>query len=95
MPARYCCRFGEIPAFRLRAFVAFPPRCRPAAPDLVRRLARRAQVPLADNDARKIRHTRSTSARNPATRLPKRRDDDHKTIKTLSNQCRSDSYHAT
>ena len=34
--------------------------------------AARAQVPLADNNARKTPHTRGTSPRKPAAGLPKR-----------------------
>jgi len=62
----------ERPAFRPRACAVITARCRPAAPDLVRRLARLAQVPLAVNNARKIPDTRRTSARNHAAALPKR-----------------------
>jgi hypothetical protein len=40
-----------------------PLRHQPAAPDLVRRLARRAQVPLALKNARKTRQTRGTYPR--------------------------------
>jgi hypothetical protein len=62
----------EISAFWPRACAVIRARRRPAAPDLVRRLARLAQVPLAVNNARKIPDTRRTSARNPAADLPKR-----------------------
>ena len=55
--------WSEIPAFRPRACAVIMARCRPAAPDLVRRLARLAQVPLAVNNARKIPDTRRTWAR--------------------------------
>jgi hypothetical protein len=57
--------------FRRRTYRGILARCRSAAPDLVRRLAA-AQVPLADNNARKPAHALSTSARNPAADLPER-----------------------
>jgi len=71
-PRDVSCRFRRIPAFRLRAFAAFPPRhgprrTWPGAPP-----GRRAQVPLADNNARKLAHACGTSARKPATGLPER-----------------------
>jgi hypothetical protein len=62
--ATAACR--KIPAFRPRACAVITARYQPAAPDLVRRLARLAQVPLAVNNARKIPDTCATSARNPA-----------------------------
>jgi hypothetical protein len=47
----------------------------------VRRRASFAQVPLADNNARKTPHTRGTLARNPAAGYRNCRDANHKTIR--------------
>jgi hypothetical protein len=61
-----------MPAFRVRAFAVFPSRRR-TPPHLTWCAAwRRAQVPLADNNARKLVHARSSWARKPAAGLPKR-----------------------
>jgi len=64
--------FGKSRVFRLRAFAAFPPRHRPRRTWPGAPPGRRAQVPLADNNARKIAHALCTSARKPAAGLPKR-----------------------
>src|SRR5580658_7615905 len=61
---------NEAVAFRARAHVVTGAARRPAAPDLVRRLARLAQVPLALHDARKTTRMRSTWLRKPAAGLP-------------------------
>src|SRR6516165_3789412 len=66
------CLLNAIPAVRERARAVTGARCRPAAPDLVRRLARLAQVPLALHNARKTGRMRRTSARKPAAGLPHR-----------------------
>src|SRR5712691_787874 len=73
-------RFGGIPAFRPRALAVITPRRRSAAPDLVRRLARRAQVPLADNDARKTPKRAGLRQESPQRGYRNGRDDDPKTI---------------
>src|SRR5690242_5837115 len=83
MPARRYRRLAEI-----RLTGAGPARyCRRAADPLhltwCAAWARRAQVPLADNNARSTPHTLGTSLRNSLRAYLRSCDDDHKSIKRI------------